>query len=91
MNCIQNKFSLTALSTPAGTPPDRPLILSPKNKRNGSASYWKEKFDHAQLLIKEMVEKSIELLEISGLLTMKRVKPNLEKTSVKVMQVHSGV
>ena len=45
-NYIQDEFSSTALSTPAVTStPDQSLILSPKNIREESASYWKEQLD----------------------------------------------
>ena len=52
-NCTQDEFSSPSPSTPAGTStPDQSLILSAKNKRKGSASYWKEKLDQTQSLIK---------------------------------------
>ena len=38
-----------------------------------------------------MAEKSIQLEEISGLLNIRKVEPNLEKTSVRVMQVHGSI
>ena len=80
MNYTQNEFFSTAPSTSVEiSTPDQSLILSPKNKRKGSASYWKETFDQEQPLIKEMTEKSIQFKKISGLLTIKRVKPNLKK------------
>ena len=45
-NYIQDEFSSTAPSTPVVTSiPDQSLILSPKNIREGSASYWKEQLD----------------------------------------------
>lgn len=80
MNYTQNEFFSTAPSTSVEiSTPDQSLILSPKNKKKGSASYWKETFDQEQPLIKEMTEKSIQFKKISGLLTIKRVKPNLKK------------
>ena len=60
------------------------ISLSPKNKRKGSASYWKEKIDQVQLLIKEMAEKSIQLEGITDVFTLKKVKPNLEKNISKI-------
>ena len=83
MNYTQNEFFSTAPSTSVEiSTPDQSLILSPKNKRKGSASYWKETFDQEQPLIKEMTEKSIQFKKISGLLTIKRDKPNLKKKNM---------
>ena len=53
--------------------------------------YWKEKFEQAQSLIRELNEKSIQLDEIPGLLTVKKIKPNLEKTSTRITQVHGSM
>lgn len=84
MNYTQNEFFSTAPSTSVEiSTHDQSLILSPKNKRKGSASYWKETFDQEQPLIKEMTEKSIQFKKISSLLTIKRVKPNLKKNMTK--------
>lgn len=84
MNYTQNDFFSTAPSTSVEiSTHDQSLILSPKNKRKGSASYWKETFDQEQSLIKETTEKSIQFKKISGLLTIKRVKPNLKKNMTK--------
>lgn len=84
-NHIQDEFCSTVPSTPVGTStPDQSLNLSPKNKRKGSASYWKEKIDQVQLLIKEMAEKSIQLEGITDVFTLKKVKPNLEKNISKI-------
>ena len=94
MNYTQNEFFSTAPSTSVEiSTPDQSLILSPKNKRKGSASYWKETFDQEQPLIKEMTEKSIQFKKISGLLTIKRVKPNLKKKTWPrvMMQVHGSM
>ena len=84
-HCIEEQASSSILSTPDS------VISSPQNKRKGSVSYWKEKFDQAQSLIREMSEKSLQLEEIPGLLTFKKVKPNLTKNSVRVTQVHGSM
>ena len=53
--------------------------------------YWKEKFCQAQDLIRELNEKSIEFEEIPGLMVTKKVKPNLEKVSTRVTQMHGSM
>jgi len=62
------------------TTPDSSFIASP-DKRRGSALYWKEKFESAQSLINELHEKSIQLEEIPGFMTIRKVKPNLSTSS----------
>ena len=88
--CIQASPSTAHTISTAATP-NKSLIVSPCNKRKGSAMYWKDKFDQAQSLIKEMAERSIQLEEVPGLLTIKKVKPNLQKTSTRVTQVHGSM
>ena len=38
-----------------------------------------------------MVERNVKLEEIQGLLTVKKVKPNMEKASTRVTQVHGSM
>jgi hypothetical protein len=38
-----------------------------------------------------MVERNVKLEEIQGLLTVKKVKPNIEKASTRVTQVHGSM
>ena len=78
--CIQEEIPpSTSTSTP-----DSSLIMSPCDKRKGSRDYWKAKFDQAQSLIREMSERSIQLEEVPGLLTIKKVKPNEEKKATQL-------
>lgn len=81
-SCIQKEI---ADSTPTSA------IISPRNKRKGSALYWKDKFDQAHKVIEDMAERNIQIEEIPGLLTVKKVKPNMEKTSTRVTQVHGSM
>lgn len=86
--CIENKeksCSTTSLpSTLASS------IVSP-NKRRGSARYWEEKFNQAIDIINDLQEKSIELQEIPGLMSIQRVKPKLSKKNTRVTQVHGSM
>ena len=64
---------------------------SPKHLRKGLAMYWKAKFEMAQQLIHNCNEKSLQLEEIPGLLTVQKVKPKqLTKSSTRVIQVPHG-
>ncbi|XP_065640013.1 uncharacterized protein LOC136072675 [Hydra vulgaris] len=67
-----------------------PLISSP-DKRRGSANYWKSKFEQAMELIDELHEKSIQLEEIPGFMTTKKIKPKLTKDATRVTQVHGSM
>lgn len=65
--------------------------MSPAGKRKRSVTYWKAKFNQAQSLIWNMAEKSLQIKEIPGLLTITKVKPNQEKTSTTcVTQLHGS-
>ena len=89
----QDKFATAASliqGEEAPSTPDPLKIISP-NKRKGSAEYYKAKFEQAQSMIKDLSERFINLEEIPDLLTVKKVKPNLEKTSVRVTQVHGSM
>ena len=70
--------------------PDPLRIISP-DKRKGSAEYYKRKFEQAQQIIHNLSERSLVLEEIPDLLTVKKVKPNPEKASVRVTQVHGSM
>lgn len=90
----QDKFE-TAASLIRGeedTPstPDPLRIISP-DKRKGSAEYFKRKFEQAQQIIHNLSERSIVLEDVPDLLTVKKVKPNPEKASVRVTQVHGSM
>ena len=68
--------------------------MSPAGKRKGSASYWKDKFEQSQALIRDMAEKSLQLDDVPGLLTIKKVTPNPDKASTgttRVTQVHGSM
>ena len=41
--------------------------------------------------MREMSERSLQLEEIPGLLTIKKVKPTLERTSTRITQVHGSM
>ena len=43
--------------------------------------YWKEKYESAQALIRELHKKSIQLEDIPGLMTLRKVKPTLSKNT----------
>ena len=86
--CIQEEI------LPSTSTPDSSIIMSPSDKRKGSRDYWKFKFYQAQSLIREVAERSIQLEEIPGLLTIKKVKPNEEKKATpttRVTQVHGSM
>ena len=64
---------------------------SPKHLRKGLAMHWKAKFEMAQQLIHDCNEKSLQLEEIPGLLTVQEVKPKQKtKSSTRVIQVPHG-
>ena len=91
-SCIEQTLMHSTPSSASSlhSTPNCSMILSP-NRRKGSAMYWKEKFCQAQDLIRELNEKSIELEEIPGLMVTKKVKPNLEKVSTRVTQIHGSM
>ncbi|XP_065672342.1 uncharacterized protein LOC136090155 [Hydra vulgaris] len=93
----QDKFARAALYidfsksvTSSTTTPGSYTIKSP-DKRKNSAQYWKEKFERSQELIQELSEKSIQLEEIPGLLTVQKVKPKVSKLTTRVTQVHGSM
>ncbi|XP_047127882.1 uncharacterized protein LOC124808783 [Hydra vulgaris] len=93
----QDKFARAALfiGTPKGvtlstTIHGRYTINSPYKRKN-SAQYWKKKFERLQELIQELSEKSIQLEEIPGLLTVQKVKPKISKLTTRVTQVHGSM
>ena len=53
--------------------------------------YWKEKFELSQQLICEAQEKSLQLEEIPGFLTIKKVKPKTSQVSTRVTQVFGSM
>ena len=65
-------------------------VLSP-NKIKNSVEYWKDKFEQAQNIIRELSEKSIALDEVPGLLSVRKVKPADEKKSVRVTNVYGSM
>jgi len=93
----QDKFirAATCIDTsdgiqPSTSTPARYTIESPDKRRN-SAQYWKAKFGRSQELIQELSEKSIQLEEIPGLLTVQKVKPKMTKVTTRVTQVHGSM
>ena len=62
-----------------------------KHLRKGSALYWKEKFEMAQQTIRDCEEKSIQLENIPGLLTIQKMKPNQASKSTRVTLSSSWV
>ena len=89
--CMEPEVSTP--STSASEPMDTPgsdSIKSP-NKRRGSASYWRDKFQQAIGIIDELHEKSITLTEIPGFMTVQKVKPKLSKENVRVTQIHGSM
>ena len=81
-NCME-QGSTTSSSSSA--------ISSPKHARRNSAAYWKDKFNQSQDLIREMSEKSIDLEEVPGFMTIEKVKPNLSKQTTRITQVHGSM
>ncbi|XP_065641158.1 uncharacterized protein LOC124813955 [Hydra vulgaris] len=77
--CIDSPKGITLSTTIHG----RYTINSP-DKRKNSAQYWKEKFQ-------DLSEKSIQLEEIPGLLTVQKVKPKISKITTRVTQVHGSM
>ena len=71
--------------------PSPASIKSPNNKRRGSALYWKDKFQQAIGIIDELHEKSIQLNEIPGFMTIQKIKPKLSKENVRVTQIHGSM
>lgn len=65
-------------------------VLSP-NKIKNSVEYWKDKFEQAQNIIRELSEKSIALDEVPGLLSVRKVKPAAKKKSVRVTNVNGSM
>ena len=61
---------------------------SPKHLRKGSVTYWKEMFEMAQQTIHDCEERSIQLDNIPGLLTIQKMKPKQASKSIRVTQVH---
>ena len=64
---------------------------SPQHLRKGSAAYWKEKFEMAQQTIHDCGEKSIQMENIPGLLTIPKMKPKPASKSTRVTQVHGSM
>ena len=91
----QDKFERAAdimeASEPQTSTPNTSFQINSPDKRKNSAEYWKAKFEASQDLIKELSEKSIQLEEIPGLLTVQKVKPKLSKTTTRVTQVHGSM
>ena len=46
---------------------------------------------HSQALVRELNEKSLNLEDIPGLLTIEKVKPKLSKETTRVTQVHGSM
>ena len=90
----QDKFAIAENCIQSGeappVTPDMLNIVSP-DKRKGSAKYYKRKYEQAQKIIEDLSERSIQLEEVPGLLTIKKAKPTLEKSSVRVTQVHGSM
>lgn len=63
------------------------MICSPKHVRKNTAVYWKAKYMAAQALIEDVHEKSINLNEIPGLLTIKKITPKRNEVNTRVTQV----
>lgn len=53
--------------------------------------YWKEKFEMAQQTIRDCEEKSIQLENIPGLLTIQKMKPKQASKFTRVTQVHGSM
>ena len=70
------------------TAPNSSFVISP-DKRRGSAFYWKYNAD--PLRINELHEKSIQLEEILGFVTIRKVKPYLSNISTQITQVHGSM
>ena len=60
-------------------------VLSPQNIRKNSALYWKSKFMSAQALIEESHERSVQLDQIPGLLTISKITPKKTEQNVDVL------
>ena len=54
-------------------------------------NYWQEKFNQAMGIIDELHEKSIQLKDIPGFMTVQKVKPKLSKKNTRITQVHGSM
>ena len=61
--------------------------------RYGSKEYWKAMYEMSQSLIEETYEKSLQLSEVPGLLSMNLIKPRdiTKKKSTRVTNVHGSM
>ena len=92
----QDKFDRAAEVLEADPPlatstPNTALAIESPAKRKNSAAYWKGKFDASQRLVRELSEKSLQLEEIPGLLSVQKIKPKLSKKTTRVTQVHGSM
>lgn len=82
---IENEDSI--LPNPESIIVSTPLIQSPVRIRQGSAAYWRNKYEQAIQAYAQNLERSIQLEEISGLPQINNVKPKTAKENVRVTQV----
>lgn len=71
-SCMEQQGTASSSSSPS-------TVVSPKQTRKNSAAYWKHKFEQSQAMIREMSERSINLEEVPGFMTIQKVKPKFSK------------
>ena len=70
------------------TTPRSQSKLARTKYRFGSSNYWKYMYEQSQNVIKEGYEKSLQLEEIPGLLTVNKVKTKeISKTNTRITNV----
>ena len=65
-----------------------PVIQEPVHVRQGSAAYWRDKYEQAMKAYPQNSERSMQKDEILGLPKISKVKPKSSKEKVRVIQLH---